>query len=434
MVAALAEEQGSRGRLTARSAAGFVYDAPTTTEPAGESNATGNGVQAASATEDEESAAPAETVTDSAVAQVLGERAARLNAEREAAAAEVERMREVARGKRKAEREEEEEGQRAGLPPSETKKHADMLRRKKIEEAEARKRIQKMIEDDKAARRADKAQRAAERELERKAALGIADESDLAELDKATSASTTSRPITQGITTDSCALQVRLLDGSSLKQRFPSDNSLKDVRKWIDQDRQDGSHPYTFKLMLTPLPNRTLDVTEEGESLASLGLCPSATLVLHPIEKYSAAYAEATGSPFQRLLAYILAFFTWISSAVSSVLAPVLPSARHTTAPASQLRDVPLQSASSRSTGPQQDARQKDYQLYNGNSVSCVLIPMSVTVEANTPASSTSSRAQKMRMNRQPELPEATMVFVYAIYSVRAHKSGMFSMYCMPMP
>jgi hypothetical protein len=303
------------------------------------------------------------------VAGVLAERAARLTAQREAAAAEERRKREIAKGKKKAEREDEAQREGAGLPPSDTKKHAETLRRKKQEDGEARKRIQKRIEDDKAARRAEKAQRAAEREMERKAALGIADEEDSVVVEKASSMPTSSSSASKPTRTETCALQVRLLDGTSLKRRFPSSNSLKEVRSWIDESREDGTHPYTFKLVLTPLANRILDVTEESESLASLGLCPSATLLLLPVDKYSAAYAEATGGPFLRLLAYFMIFINWIATMLSTVMSPVLPRSRQSDSSAPQRSGISRDQETRRGTSREQDARQKDYQLYNGNSV-----------------------------------------------------------------
>ena len=88
-----------------------------------------------------------------------------------------------------------------------------------------------------------------------------------------------------------CALQVRLFDGSTVRSRFPSDQTLRgNVRPWIDQIKSDDI-PYTFKQVLTPLPNRTLSISEEEEDLQSLGLDPSATLVIVPVQGYTAAYS-----------------------------------------------------------------------------------------------------------------------------------------------
>lgn len=88
-----------------------------------------------------------------------------------------------------------------------------------------------------------------------------------------------------------CAVQVRLFDGSTVRSRFPSDQTLRgNVRPWIGQQKIDDV-PYTFKQVLTPMPNRTLSISEEEESLQSLGLTPSATLVIVPVQGYTAAYS-----------------------------------------------------------------------------------------------------------------------------------------------
>ena len=89
-----------------------------------------------------------------------------------------------------------------------------------------------------------------------------------------------------------CAVQVRMFDGSVIRSRFPSESTLRtDVRAWIDKERLDGDAPYTFKQILTPLPNRPLSISDEEDSLQTLGLTPSATLVMVPVQGYTAAYA-----------------------------------------------------------------------------------------------------------------------------------------------
>lgn len=92
-----------------------------------------------------------------------------------------------------------------------------------------------------------------------------------------------------------CAVQVRLFDGSTIRGRFPSDQTLRgNVRPWIDQTKSDDV-PYTFKQILTPMPNRTLTISEEEGSLQSLGFSPSATLVIIPVQGYTVAYSEGQG-------------------------------------------------------------------------------------------------------------------------------------------
>ena len=92
-----------------------------------------------------------------------------------------------------------------------------------------------------------------------------------------------------------CAVLVRLLDGSTIRNRFPSDQTLRgNIRPWIDRIKSDDI-PYTFKQILTPMPNRTLTISEEEENLQSLGFSPSATLVIVPVQGYTAAYSGGQG-------------------------------------------------------------------------------------------------------------------------------------------
>lgn len=86
---------------------------------------------------------------------------------------------------------------------------------------------------------------------------------------------------------------MRLLDGSTIRQRFEAEDTLKDaVRGWIDQNT---SVPYTLKLVLTPQPSRKLTDEDEGRQLKELGLVPSATLVLVGAKNFSQAYRASGG-------------------------------------------------------------------------------------------------------------------------------------------
>ena len=93
-----------------------------------------------------------------------------------------------------------------------------------------------------------------------------------------------------------CALKVRLLDGSTILGRFPPDNTIQQhVRPWIEGERSDGDLPYTFRQIQAPLPNRQITISEESESLESLGLMPTATMVTVPVRSFTAAYSEQPG-------------------------------------------------------------------------------------------------------------------------------------------
>lgn len=93
-----------------------------------------------------------------------------------------------------------------------------------------------------------------------------------------------------------CNLQVRLFDGSSLRGRFASDADITTaVRTWVQEASPAGGAdiPYNFRQILTPLPNKTIEVAEEGNTLLDLGLVPSATLVLVPVAGATEAYSAA---------------------------------------------------------------------------------------------------------------------------------------------
>lgn len=87
-------------------------------------------------------------------------------------------------------------------------------------------------------------------------------------------------------------LQIRLFDGSSVRNSFPPSATIrKDVRPWLESQRSDGAEPYNLKHILTPLPNRTISVAEEERSLEELELGPTASLVMVPVASYIEAYA-----------------------------------------------------------------------------------------------------------------------------------------------
>jgi hypothetical protein len=64
------------------------------------------------------------------------------------------------------------------------------------------------------------------------------------------------------------------------------------VRSWIDSALETNA-PYTFKQILAPQPARSISISEEQESLRDLGLLPSATLVLQPVQSYTDAYGSS---------------------------------------------------------------------------------------------------------------------------------------------
>ncbi|KAL8323407.1 hypothetical protein RB597_009181 [Gaeumannomyces tritici] len=206
----------------------------------------------------------------------------------------------------------------AGKPHADVAKASDEYRKRRLEGQEARRRILEQIEHDKAVRRQRDEQRKAER---RAAAAGddgqnVAASSSPAEAVQppagaigSASAAAASRQ------SKTCALQVRDFDGSTIRTRLPSGGTLrKEVREWVDASRVasgQAKDPYLFKIVLTPLPNRTIEETEEDQSLADLGLAPSSTLILVPVRRFATAYGgpgAASGGLLAGLWAMILSF------------------------------------------------------------------------------------------------------------------------------
>ncbi|KAK4239346.1 UBX domain-containing protein 4 [Achaetomium macrosporum] len=309
------------------------------------------------------------TPSDSRVQSLLAERAAKLAEKKKKDEEEAKRHRAE---KAKAKAEAEASGMKK---PDEQSKHVAALKKKQEEARKERQRILKAIEDDKAARRAQKA----EAEAERKAAAAAEKP-----------ASAPFAPASQlfpstGKLSGHCSLQVRLFDGSTIRSRFSSNETLKDVRTWVDQTRKDGNDPYTFKVLVTPLPSKTIDVIEEGRSLQELELAPSSTLILVRAPKHTPANTSPAGAGaghqgniFQRLIAYIVgiitgffgtiyAFFSTIFSTAGPPPATSEPTASRTSQ-SQTAADVARRRRGRVAGLDQTDERGKDQQFYNGNS------------------------------------------------------------------
>ncbi|KAL1837064.1 hypothetical protein VTJ49DRAFT_4316 [Mycothermus thermophilus] len=326
--------------------------------------------------------------TDTRVQSILAERAARLAEKKKQEEEEAKRQR-AEKAKAKA------EAEAKGQPLDEQSKHAAALRKRQQEARQERERILKAIEDDKAARRAKREQEAAAR---RASTSGEHDEEK-----KPTPESAPFAPASQVFpplhTTNSnprCAIQVRLFDGSTIRERFSSNETLADVRKWVDETRKDDAEkktPYTFKVLLTPLPSRTIDVTEESKTLRELGLAPSATLILlrvpkHAVAAYSAGTAGAVvaggGSILQRVIALVSAVFTGFFgsivaffSTLFSTSGPPAAAAEGTSAAGQTTQSqAPAEGGARRRGGGSGrvaglgdiDRRRDEQQYYNGNS------------------------------------------------------------------
>ncbi|KAE8342902.1 hypothetical protein BDV24DRAFT_129947 [Aspergillus arachidicola] len=179
-------------------------------------------------------------------------------------------------------------------------------------------------------------------------------------------------------------LQVRLFDGSSIRSSFSPWQTIRgDVRPWIDSQPGDEKRPYNLKHILTPLPNRTLTIAEEEQTLAELGLGSTANLVMVPINTYTEAYS-ATGSSLPARA--VSSAYGLVSSAVGTATGLVgsffgygqptqTPSAtpQASTSSPSASGDGASRPRPSASRGPiirtlrDQRNEQNDSQFYNGN-------------------------------------------------------------------
>ena len=243
--------------------------------------------------------APADPTSSHSPEQVqalLSERGARLEAERLRREAR-EKAERIARARER--REQEERAQAAaqagkgkgkeradGDESTRNKARIDWLQqqaKRKTEAREEKQRIMARIEADKRERK--------NRDEERKQAASAMAGEPLPTSSKA-AASATRNPPTSG----TCAIQVRLFDGSSIKGRFAHDSTIATaVREWVKETSPAGAAdiPYNFRQILTPNPSRTIEISEEGQTLSDVGLMPTATLVLVPVAGYTEAYSGA---------------------------------------------------------------------------------------------------------------------------------------------
>jgi len=302
---------------------------------------------------------------------------------------EAEVRRQAARKEREAlekRRREKEQEQQAQDPVKAKqndakKKAAEQLAERQRQAREDRARVLKRIEDDRAERKAREENNRAAREMERRAAAGE-------DVEAVTAAAGEPAPTGTRRQHDQCALQARLFDGSTIRTRLTAKANLsRDVRKWIDETRTDGNQPYSFKVILTPLPNRSIDpATEEDQTLEELGLTPSSTLVLAPVARAVPAYPSINAglyNPVSHLIAAVLAFIGAILGSITGAVSGSGSAGDNGDSSAGQRAASEQQDRSqgqttgrdgasaSRIKGFQNpDDRKRDQQLYNGNSVS----------------------------------------------------------------
>ncbi|OCT44345.1 hypothetical protein CLCR_05654 [Cladophialophora carrionii] len=109
------------------------------------------------------------------------------------------------------------------------------------------------------------------------------------------STSTSVRGTARAHATADVRVQVRTFDGSTLRTSLPASSRITDkLRPWIDE-ATNTNIPYNLKLILTPLPNRTIEAGEEDTSLSDLGIVGSCTFVMVPVKGYVESYSTGAG-------------------------------------------------------------------------------------------------------------------------------------------
>lgn len=293
----------------------------------------------------------------SSMAAVLEERRVRPETDKKAREAADKAERAKAAAKRK---EELDVGESSDPRRAADMKYALMQKKRQQDAREERERILRQIEDDKKERKAI----VEERKVQAKAVAGEHTNPFMAPSSK-------KKSITRG---DTCALQVRLFDGSTIRQRFSLTDTLeKDVRKWIDQEQQIAGSPYTFKQILAPLPNKAISVSEESGTLEDLGLVPNATLVIIPVTDYTHAYDSGLGLTGV-VTGAASAGFGLVSSATGLVGSGFGFAAR---ALGNVLGGSAPQETSAAPPAEQSPPRERErQQLYNGGGVSAQRVPI----------------------------------------------------------
>ncbi|RLV92114.1 UBX domain-containing protein 7 [Spathaspora sp. JA1] len=118
------------------------------------------------------------------------------------------------------------------------------------------------------------------------------------ELHREISPSTSPEEIKHKTELGMCLLSIKLFDGSPIKHEFKSDNTLVDVRTWLDSEvgiipshedmpgfvaKNSYPHPINYVFHRPSLPRITYTQEQETETLLQLELTPRSALILKPI-------------------------------------------------------------------------------------------------------------------------------------------------------
>ena len=244
-------------------------------------------------------------------------------------------------------------------PKQET--YVERQARQKKEALGERERVRKLIESDKRERKARDEQR-------RKEMAESAAQEEKTKQEMSKRQADASRARDPG---SSASVQIRLLDGSTLRHTFGAKESLlKDVRRWVDQNRVDNDVPYTFKQIRTPKPSHPMSDEDERKTLSEAGLIPSATLALVPVTNFAEAYrakgpwAVIKGGPMV-LLSYVIAIVSILIAKIRDLMGlnggDNTSTALHSSTKPSR---APVKTLDDQGDGSTEGA-----QLYNGNTL-----------------------------------------------------------------
>ncbi|KAG0319111.1 hypothetical protein BGZ97_002758 [Linnemannia gamsii] len=187
------------------------------------------------------------------------------------------------------------------LKEKQAKKLKDQIEKDKREEIEYKKRVKQALEE-------DKARRKAEREKAQAAVAASAAQSS--PLDSPVVLPSDVRAQNSGLLQarndaapalafDSSRLNIRLFDGSSIRNTFKATDTLEQVRAWINANQEGEDNAYNIVQFI---PSRTF--TDESKMLRDLELCPSATLVLKRTATSSSAYGGSGDGAVPTLIGY----------------------------------------------------------------------------------------------------------------------------------
>jgi hypothetical protein len=179
-------------------------------------------------------------------------------------------------------------------------------------------------------------------------------------------------------------LQVRLFDGRSIRSSFtPTQTIRNDVRPWLDEQMTEDKRPYNLKHVLTPLPSRTLSMSEESQALQDLGLGSTANLVMVPVASYTEAYASAAAGLPARGISAVYNVVSSVASSATSLVGSFIgygssapeseTQASSSTPPSSEGTRRPRTGGLNIRTLHDQQNERDDSQFYNGNQVSLSL-------------------------------------------------------------